>query len=87
MAVVITQQPSTQPRAWSIGPYKMEVYSFSIASGDTSVAVTSGSMTSIAFAMISGVSHTAESISGNTVTWTVVDPAASRLGDVILLGA
>jgi hypothetical protein len=86
MAVVVTQQPSTNPRAWSIGPFKMEVHTYTIASGDTSVAVTAGSLNNIAFAMLAGLSMTAESISGRTVTWTVVDPAASRVGDIILIG-
>lgn len=86
MAVVVTQQPSINPRAWSIGPYKMEVYSYSIASGDTSIVCTSSNLSNIAFALLSGVSHTAESSSGGTVTWTVVDPLASRIGDIILIG-
>jgi len=86
MAVVVTQQPSSNPRAWSLGPYKMELWSYSMASGDTSIAVTAGSMNTIVFALLTGVSHTAESYSGGTVTWTVVDPVANRIGDIVLFG-
>lgn len=76
-----------EPRAWSIGPVRMQVMTFSVASGDTTGTVTATNLSNIEGVIVSGVVQTAApTFSGNVVTLAFVDPAATRYGQIIILG-
>ena len=78
---------TNQPQSFSIGPVKCQVMTFSIASGDTSGTITVDGLSSIVAAIPSGVVLTAApTFSGNVVTLAFVDPAATRYGQIIVLG-
>lgn len=78
---------SAEPRAFSIGPMKMQIMTFSVASGDTSGTVTADALSTIKHIIIDGVVQTAAAtFSGNVATLAFVNPAATRYGDIIVLG-
>lgn len=84
MAVTSTQ--AAGGRAWSIGPLKIELWDVTIASGDTSVVITSLNLNTIVWSAIAGLSVSAKSTSAGVVTFTVADPVATRLATVIVVG-
>jgi hypothetical protein len=76
-----------EPRAFSIGPLKLQILTYSIASGDTSGTVTADALTTITDIVVPGISMSAApSISGNVATLTIVDPVATRVGTILVLG-
>ena len=87
MAVTSTLQPTVmQPNSWSVGPYKPEIYSWAAITGDTSVVVTSQTLHTVAFGLLTGVTQgAAASISGNVATFTVPNDG-DKFGQIILLG-
>ncbi len=85
MAITITQA-SAEPRAFSVGPLKMEILSWSSStSADTSVVVTSPSMSTVAFAVLTGAVQTAAALSGKVATITIAQ-TAQQSGQIILFG-
>lgn len=78
---------SAEPRAWSNGPWKQQVLSFSVASGDTSGTATADSLSSVAFVSVTGLSLTADpTFSGNVITLAFANPGATRYGQIIAYG-
>lgn len=86
MAITVAS-PDGEPRAFSIGPVKMQLKSWSSStSADTSVVVTADSMTRVDFAVLTGSAQTtAASISGNVATFTITQVGQEK-GQVILMG-
>lgn len=86
MAITISS-PTGEPRAFSLGPVKMQMKSWSSStSADTSVVVTADSLTRIDFALCTGAEQTAAaSISGNVATFTIVQTGQDK-GQVLLIG-
>lgn len=85
--MALTATEATETRAWSIGPLCMQVMNFSVASGDTSGTITATSLRTVTHAIVTGVTMTAApTFSDNVVTLAFVNPAATRYGQVILLG-
>lgn len=86
MAFVATLS-TKEPRAWSIGPLKMEIQTFTAVSGDTSGTITAKSLTNVDHVILNSLNLiSAPTISGATVTLAFADPAANRAGTIILLG-
>lgn len=84
---LVTTLPADQSRAYSVGPLKIQLMNFSVASGDTSAVITPPDLHSIAYYMIHGVGETAPGvISGNTLTLAFADPLATRYGQVMIYG-
>jgi hypothetical protein len=84
---LITSQPADQIPALSLGPVKLQLLNYSVASGDTSAVITAPSLFNVTFYMIHGISETAAGvISGNQVTLTFADPLATRYGQILLFG-
>ncbi len=80
---------TAEPRAFSVGPLKMQLMTYSVASGDTSGTVTADALTEITHIMVDGVcavASTAASFSGNVATLTFVNPAATRYGNIVIYG-
>lgn len=76
-----------EPRAFSIGPVKVQIMNYSIASGDTSATITFDSLASVSQIVIHGMALTAApTYATNVVTLAFVDPAATRYGQVIAYG-
>lgn len=74
------------PRAWSIGPVKVEVQTFTAANADTSGTITAKQLSSVDFAIVTGLLDVSQTISGKTVTLSFDDPAADAEGQIILIG-
>lgn len=79
---------STEPRAFSIGPLKMQIMTFTAASGDTSGAPTFDGLSSIDSVVVTGGIYltAAPTFSGNTATLAFTDPAADAFGTIIAFG-
>jgi hypothetical protein len=87
MAFVATLS-TKEPRKVSLGgPLKMEIFTYSAASGDVSGVVTSTNLHTIYQVIIDGVASTAApSINKNVATLTIADPLASVVGTILLIG-
>jgi hypothetical protein len=78
---------TTEPRAFSIGPLKMQIKTITAASADVSGTITFDGLTSISHVVISTLQLTAAAtFSGNVATLAFVDPAATVHGVAIGLG-
>ena len=79
---------TSEPRAFSIGPVKMQILTFSVASGDTSGTITADALTSASSVFLSGglTLTAAPTFSGNVVTIAFVNPAATRYGSILVMG-
>lgn len=75
-------------RAFSIGPKKIQLMTFSVASGDTSGTITAPGLSRIDHVVLSGGLDltSAATYSGNVATLAFVDPAATIHGSVIVYG-
>lgn len=73
-------------RAWSWGPFKLEIQTFTAVSTDTSGTATAKCLHNVdkAFLVSSGTfcQTSAPSISGTTATFTMADPASGATGYV-----
>ncbi len=80
---------AAEPRAFSIGPWKMQFFTYAVASGDTSGTITADRLNLAIHVVLDGpcgVATTAPAFSGNVVTLAFVDPAATRYGTGFVLG-
>lgn len=79
---------STEPRAFSIGPVKVQVLTYSAASADTSGTATATSLTSISHVLLDGglILSAAPTFSSNVVTLAFNDPAATVYGTMLVYG-
>lgn len=73
-------------KAWSIGPVKVEVQTFTAASGDTSGTITANHLNQVDLAIVTGLLDVAQTISGDTVTLSFDDPGADAEGQILLIG-
>jgi hypothetical protein len=86
MALVATASTS-EPRAHSIGPRRIQVLNCSVASGDTTGTITAPGLTTATDAIVNGVKlSAAPTFSGNVVTLAFADPLATQYFQVIVLG-
>lgn len=79
---------AAEPRAFSIGPVKMQILTFSVASADVSGTVTADALIRAESVIIGGGLQltAAPTFSGNVVTLAFADPAATRYGTLIVYG-
>lgn len=86
--MAITASVSTaEPRSWSTGPLKQQIINFSAASGATGGTATADGLSSVEYAIVTGVVQTAApTFSGNVVTIAFTDPAATVHGQIIVMG-
>lgn len=79
---------AAEPRSFSIGPLKVQILTYSVASGDTSGTVTADALASISHIMLDGglVLSAAPTFAANVATLAFVNPAATRYGTVIVYG-
>lgn len=79
---------SKEARSFSIGPVKIQIMTWSAASGDTSGTVTADKLSTIDHVLISGgLTLTAQpTMSANVATLAFVDPAATVAGVLICIG-
>lgn len=78
---------AAEPRSHSVGPWKVQYFNFSLASGDTSGTITADRLVSAQHVVVHGVGLTAApTFSGNVVTLAFADPAATRFGMAIVYG-
>lgn len=87
MAFVATKS-SSEPRSVSVGPYKIQIYTFTAVSGDTSGTITADGFTRV-FNVITGGGlnlSSAPTFSSNVVTLAFTDPAANAFGTALVMG-
>lgn len=87
MAFSASEATSPANVAWSVGPVKVQILNCSAANGDTSGTATATNLSTIYFAALTGLTQTAApTFSGNVVTVEFADPAATRYGQLIVIG-
>lgn len=78
---------TADPRAQSIGPKKMQVFTYSVGNGDTSGTITATNLYRVEQVVIDGVALTAApTFATNVVTLAFADPGATRYGTAIVFG-
>ena len=77
---------TSEPRAFSIGPWKVEIQSISAGNGDTSGTVTATALSSVIAAFPSGLAVNDCDVSGATAVLTFADPLATKTGFILLIG-
>ena len=77
-----------EPRSFSIGPVKVQILTYSVASGDTSGTVTADKLTSVDAIFMDGglVLTAAPTFATNVATLAFVNPAATRYGTIMVVG-
>jgi len=88
MAFVATLS-TAEPRSFSIGPLKVQFYTYTAASGDTSGTITAAGLSSVKHVLVDGLGKgmsAAPSFSGNVVTLAFADPVATVAGTVMVIG-
>lgn len=80
---------SAEPRSFSVGPLKIQLMTYSVASGDTSGTVTADALKEMSAIIVDGpcgVASAAPTFSANVATLAFVNPAATRYGTIICIG-
>lgn len=78
---------TADPRAQSIGPRKIQIFTFTAVSGDTTGTITAANLYLAEMCVIDNVKLTAApTFSGNVVTLAFADPAANAFGTAIVFG-
>ena len=79
---------TSEPRAYSTGPLKKQILTWSCISGDTSGTVTATSLSSVQHIILDGglILTAAPTFSGNAVTLAFNDPAVSVFGTCVVYG-
>lgn len=78
---------TAEPRSFSLGPLKCQIFTFSAASADVAGTITATGLSSISNVIVSGLTQTAApTFSGNVVTLAFADPAATVYGTAIVFG-
>ena len=78
---------STEPRAISLGPIKMQILTFSAASADVSGTATADRLSRVDHCIVVGLTQTAApTYSGNVITLAFADPADDVFGTLICFG-
>lgn len=87
MAFTATASTS-EPRSFSLGPVKIQILTYSVASADTSGTITATSLSQAQHVILDGGLEltSAPTFSGNVVTLAFTDPAATRYGTAIVIG-
>lgn len=76
-----------EPRSHSIGPWKVQYFTWTCASGDTSGTITATRLSSARHCELIGLTQTAlPTYSGNVVTVAFADPVATVFGQARVLG-
>ena len=85
MALAATN--ASEPRAFSIGPLKLQLMNLSAANGDTSGTITADALSSIEHVQVSGLTMTAApTFAGNVITLAIADPLADAFGQILIFG-
>lgn len=80
---------TSEPRAFSLGPIKCQLMSYTVASGDTSGTITADGLSTISHVQVSGAAGIFSAVptySGNVATITFVNPLATRQGAIMVFG-
>lgn len=80
MALVATDLPS-EPRAFSVGPLKVQIFNVVVQSGDTSGTITCDHMDEVFACVIDGLSQSAApavAVNSNVVTLAFANPGAAQ---------
>jgi hypothetical protein len=78
-----------EPRGFSIGPYKVQLFTWTAVSGDTSGTITCTGLASVDHVILDGMGKgmsAAPTFSGNVATVAFADPVATVFGTGIAFG-
>lgn len=84
----VASNSTAEPRAFSLGPLKLQIMTYAVASADVSGTVTADRLSQIFHVFVDGAIQltSAASVSGNVATLAFADPAATRVGTILILG-
>jgi hypothetical protein len=88
MAFVATAS-TAEPRSFSIGPLKVQFFTWTAASGDTSGTITATALNQAVHVLIDGLGKgmsAAPTFSSNVVTLAFADPVATVAGTAMVIG-
>lgn len=78
---------TAEPRSLSIGPKKIQIFTYSAASADVAGTITADALINAESVIIDGLKlSAAPTFSGNVVTLAFADPAATVYGTAIVVG-
>lgn len=79
---------TSEPRAIAVGPKKIQLMTYSVASGDTSGTITADKMMDrIDHVIVDGLTMTAAAtFAGNVATLAFADPGATVYGTIMVIG-
>lgn len=79
---------TNEPRSFSIGPLKVQIFTYTAESGDTSGTITATALKEAFHVVLDGglINTAAPTFDGNEVTLAFSDPAADRFGTIIVIG-
>lgn len=89
MALVASEatDSSRARRAFSLGPIKVQLMTYTVGTGITTGTVTATGLAEVNYIAIDGLVQTAApTYSGNVATLTFADPGASIVGDIMIFG-
>lgn len=73
--------------SWSLGPVKVQVFTWTGISSDTALVVTADRLSRAKFGVCEGAVQTAAAtLSNNVITFTISDIGATKAGQVIVYG-
>ncbi len=77
-----------EPRSFSIGPLKIQLFTWSAASADTTGTITATALQEALHVVVDGkcLHSAAPTFSGNVVTLAFADPAATVYGTAVVIG-
>ncbi len=88
MTTAASSTLTAEPRAFSVGPQKIQILKLAVVSGDTAATLTATNLTTISAVVIGGglIVTSDPTFSGNVATLAFSDPAANRFATVLCIG-
>ena len=79
---------TAEPRAYSVGPIKKQIFTWSAASADVSGTITATGLSSVIAVVLDGglILNAAPTFATNVVTLAFNDPAATVYGTAVVYG-
>ena len=78
---------TAEPRAFSIGPWKVKFYTYEFLDNDTSGTLTVSDLSEVIMCLVDEtVTGLTMSYSGNVVTLGITDPGATIAGRIMVIG-
>ncbi len=79
---------TAEPRSYSTGPWKEQLFIYTAASGDVAGTITATALSEVIHVIVDGgLTYTAApTFSGNAITLAFADPVGNRFGSIRVMG-